>query len=132
MNYNYFPVGYQQYYPQTYPQTQQQNANSPIWVQGESAAKAWFVQPNSTVALWDSESQTIYLKSCDASGMPTMKILDYTLRDTTKPVERVSDVGVDYLTRDDLEAIYGQIRDLRDEIDNLSIRRAPKKKEADE
>lgn len=132
MNYNYFPVGYQQYYPQTYPQAQQQNANSPIWVQGESAAKAWFVQPNSTVALWDSESQTIYLKSCDASGMPTMKVLDYTLRDTTKPVERVSDVGADYLTRDDLEAVYGQIRDLRDEIDNLSIRRAPKKKETEE
>ena len=64
--------------------------------------------------------------------MPTMKVLDYTLRDTTKPVERVSDVGVDYLTRDDLEAVYGQIRDLRDEIDNLSIRRTPKKKEAEE
>ena len=126
MNYNYFPMGYQPMYQQ--PQ-QSGGANAPIWVQGESAAKAWFVPPNNTVALWDSESQTIYLKSADASGMPTMKILDYAIREPQKPQESVSDARVDYLTREDLEAVYGQIRDIRDEIDNLSIRRVPKKKE---
>ncbi|MBR5276747.1 MAG: hypothetical protein IKU35_06405 [Bacteroidaceae bacterium] len=79
--------------------------------------------------MWDSESQTIYIKSADASGMPSMKILDYALREPTSPVERVSDAKVDYLTREDLNALYEQISDLRDEIDNLSIRRTPKKKE---
>lgn len=32
-----------------------------IWVNGEEGAKAYMVSPNHTVALWDSESQTIFL-----------------------------------------------------------------------
>ena len=121
MNYNY--------YPQTYPYYQQPSNNGLTWVSGIESAKAWYIAPNTTVALWDSESQTIYIKSADASGMPSMKILDYALREPTSPVERVSDAKVDYLTREDLNALYEQISDIRDEIDNLSIRRTPKKKE---
>lgn len=54
--------------------------NGIIWVQGESGAKAYMVAPGNTVPLWDSENQTIYLKTVDASGMPSMRILDYTER----------------------------------------------------
>lgn len=81
-----FPMAYQSYYqaqPNIYPQqfnaapTQNAQNNGIIWVQGEAGAKSYLVAPNNTVQLWDSESQTIYLKSADASGMPTMKILDY-------------------------------------------------------
>lgn len=134
MNYGYFPASYQPYYQPNFqmvqqPQAPQQNNSNIIWCQGESAAKAWSVQPNTSVALWDSESQTIYIKTADASGMPSMKVLDYTLRDTQKPQEREEEVKTEYLTRDDLTALYDQINDLRDEIDNLSIRRSPKRKE---
>lgn len=123
MNYNnYFPVNY----PYAQPSA---SANGLTWISGIDAAKAWYVAPNTTVALWDSESQTIYLKSADMSGMPSMKIIDYTLRGAENNAERIVDAKVDYLTRDDLNALYEQISDLRDEIDNLSIRRAPKKKE---
>ena len=121
MNFNYLPM-----YPY---QTQPTTNNGLTWISGIESAKAWYVAPNSTVALWDSESQTIYLKSADASGMPSMKILDYALRGTESHVDAISTPKADYLTRDDLEAVYEQIRDLRDEIDNLSIRRTPKKKE---
>lgn len=122
MNYNYFPT--------TYPYYQQQaQTNALTWVQGIEAAKSWYVAPNTTVALWDSEAQTIYLKTADASGMPTMKVLDYALRSTESHAESVSTPKVDYLTRDDLEAVYEQIRELREDIDSLSIRRVPKKKE---
>lgn len=91
---NNFPMAYQpMYYPAAHnpapAQANYQNAapapapaqNSIIWVQGEAGAKSYLVAPNTTVQLWDSESQTIYLKSADASGMPTMKILDYTIRE---------------------------------------------------
>ena len=90
---NYFPMGYQTPY-QSQPQfpVSNQYAQSPnvsstgtngiIWVQGEAGAKSYLVAPNTTVQLWDSESQTIYLKSADASGMPSIKTLDYTIRDT--------------------------------------------------
>lgn len=131
MTYNYYPATYQPYYQpnfQMVQQPQQTNTNV-VWCQGIESAKAWAVAPNTTMALWDSESQTIYVKTADASGMPTMKILDYTLREPTMPSERVSEPKADYLTRADLDALYEQISDLRDEIDNLSIKRSPKRKE---
>ena len=77
---NYFPMGYQQYYPQMQgvqnlpQQNQPQQNNGIIWVQGEAGAKSYLVAPNSTVTLWDTESETIYIKSADASGMPNMKV----------------------------------------------------------
>lgn len=111
---------------------QPQPQSSLTWVSGIEGARSFYVAPGSTVALWDSESQTIYLKSADASGMPTMKILDYALRGAQAAQDGVADTKVEYLTKDDLEAVLAQISDLREEIDSLSIRRAPKKKEAEE
>ena len=127
MAYNYFPTNYPYYQP-----TQAQGNTSLIWVQGEAAAKSYYVAPNNTVPLWDSESQTIYLKTADASGMPSMRVLEYTFRDAQKAQESVSDDKTDYVTKNDLEAVYGQIRDLKEEIEGLSIRRPSKKKEGDE
>lgn len=48
-------------------QNQMQQNNGIIWVQGEGAAKSYLVAPGCTVALFDNESQTIYIKSADAS-----------------------------------------------------------------
>ena len=79
--FNGFPATYQPVYPVQQTQNQQ---NSIIWVQGEAGAKSYMVAPNSTVTLWDSENQTIYLKSADASGMPSIKTLDYTIREAQK------------------------------------------------
>ena len=88
---NGFPMNYPQLYPpmpamagyspQPPMQQQQQQQAGLTWVQGEAGAKSFLVAPNTTVDLWDSEAQVIYLKSADASGMPSMKILDYTIRD---------------------------------------------------
>ena len=111
MAYNYgFPATYQPVYPVQQPvvQTQAQQNQGLIWVQGEQAAKSYLVAPNTTVQLWDSEEKVIYLKSADASGMPSMKILDYTIR---------GDVGAqapaaEYATKDDLKALEEKIRDL--------------------
>ena len=143
MPYNYVP-NYQPIYPmyqQNYQQTQQpQNNSSIIWVQGEAGAKSYLVAPNNTVQLWDSERQTIYLKSADGSGMPSMKVLDYTIRENA-PVnahtEAASSAGGNnspiYATKDDVEALNDQITGLRAEIDSLTIKRAaPKKKEVDD
>lgn len=87
MAYNPFPVGYQPqqlYYQPNYQPIQnapQNQSTGIIWVSGESGARGYPVAPNTTIQLWDSESQTIFLKSADASGMPSMKVLDYTIRD---------------------------------------------------
>ena len=108
--YNGFPATYQPMVPQ-YPvmQTQQQAPqNGLIWVQGEQAAKSYLVAPNSTVQLWDSEEKVIYLKSADASGMPSMKILDYTIRGDANTVQAPA---AEYATKDDLKALEEKIRE---------------------
>ena len=128
---NGFPLTYPQYYPQ-YPQAQTpQNtqitqpqingpqmptapqSNSIIWVQGEAGAKSYLVAPNTTVQLWDSEEQVIYLKSADASGMPSMKILDYKIREANPaPVPAITaQPTADYVTRDELSAFEEKIKE---------------------
>lgn len=103
-------------YPYYYPQ-QNQNGGF-IWVQGEAGAKSYLVAPGSTVQLWDSESQTIYLKSADASGMPSMKILDYTIRSQdTAPRGALLNTQADIPTRKDLEALQDQINALKAQIE---------------
>ena len=106
-----YPWNNQQYY-----QPQQPQNGTPIWVQGEAGAKSYLVAPNSTATLWDSESQTIYLKSADASGLPTMKILDYTFREAQRPQDNVQQNGPRYATYEDIKAINGRINDLREEF----------------
>lgn len=111
---NYFPMNYQGYYPQVNNtpsnQAQQQNGNL-IWVQGEGAAKSYLVAPGCTVALFDNESQTIYIKSADASGMPTMKVLDYTMREQqTRPI--ISD-SASFATKDDISSIREEIEAIK-------------------
>ena len=83
------PYGQPYYQPPMMDNLAQMRAQQPvqqgmIWVQGESAGKSYLVAPGNTVPLWDSERQTVYLKSVDASGIPTMRILDY--KERTQPI----------------------------------------------
>ena len=98
-----------------------QNAAPIIWVQGEAGAKSYLVAPNTTVQLWDSEEQVIYLKSADASGMPAMKVLDYTIRDTqsgqTSPLGAKSGETPDYALKSDLGAIWAEINALQKKVE---------------
>lgn len=122
---NYQPMSYQQPQPQM-QQMQQPQQNGPqnnpmIWVQGETGAKSYLLAPNTTLPLWDSERQTIYLKSTDTSGMPSMKILDYTIRDSEKPqapiVTEPIEEKPDYVTHEEFKKFE---RDIKSQIKNLS------------
>lgn len=110
-----FPMNYQpMYQPMAYPQQNtvpnQQQGNL-IWVQGEAGAKSYLISPNTTMPLWDSESQTIYLKSADASGMPTMKILDYTIREQNNQPTSALMQSSDYVTHDELSDFEKRIKE---------------------
>ena len=120
---NGFPMSYQpaqMFYPQQMgqiPQIQQPSVQPPqpmqmpapqqapssiIWVQGEAGAKSYLVAPNTTVQLWDSENPVIYLKSADASGMPSMKIIDYKIRDSSGPIHIPSADNLNKYVTDDV------------------------------
>ena len=115
---NYYPAGYQPMQMYQQPQPQQQNNNSLIWVQGEGAAKSYLVAPGCTVALFDNESQTIYIKSADASGMPSMRVLDYTFRESA-PQKAVISPQNDYATKDEVSLLKEEIESLRAKFDDM-------------
>ena len=118
MAYTGFPATYPQYYPQ-YPTTQQNTGI--IWMQGIEAARAYPVAPNGQVVLFDSEQQCIYLKTADAQGRPSMRILDYTIRSEAPKTAQnaLSGTNTDIPTRQDLNALQGQIDALKQQIEYM-------------
>ena len=132
---NGFPMSYPQYtqqYPQQYPQQYQQPIPTPqqqmqqqpqnvgglIWVSGEAGAKAFLVAPNTTVQLWDSENPVIYLKSADASGMPSIKVIDYTIRNAQNDVKKtpLENETKEYATKEDMAALKAELMRKIDDI----------------
>lgn len=128
---NGFPMSYPQYtqqYPQQYQQPiptpqqqmqqQPQNVGGLIWVSGEAGAKAFLVAPNTTVQLWDSENPVIYLKSADASGMPSIKVIDYTIRNAQNDVKKtpLDNEPKEYATKDDMAALKAELMCKIDDI----------------
>ena len=135
-NYQYYPQ-YQSPYQQSYSQpmqdqltqyrqmsqqmqnvpqnVSQQPIESPFnWVQGEAGAKAYLVAPNTTVVLWDSEAEVIYIKTANPSGMPSMRVFDYTERVSQQPIPG-SHNKTDYVTRQEFEALAAKIAALAKE-----------------
>lgn len=107
MAYNYYP--YQTFQnPFSVPQIQQPINSMLTWVQGENGAKSYLVAPNTTVALWDSEDHKIYIKSCDASGMPQMKTLEYKIQG-----------GEEITDKDEITRLREEVASLREDIELL-------------
>ena len=123
---NYFPMNYPYYQPYSQPSdggfqqglpTVQQSANNAhsgiIWVSGEAGAKGYPIAPNQTVQLWDSEAQVIYLKSADGSGLPSIKTLDYTIRDGQPKGNALQGSQQnldDYVTKDEFEKRISELK----------------------
>ena len=152
---NGFPMSYTPYYMQQYqspvpqvqnqipiqptqpPQQQPQMNSNLIWVQGEAGAKSYQVAPNTAVQLWDSENQTIYLKSADANGIPSIKTLDYTIREAipnnnTAIVSNFDSTA--FATKDEVNSLAQQLATLQGKIDGIMSKPAgrPKKEVSDE
>ena len=87
-------------------QQQSQVQSSIIWVHGIQAANSFMIAPNSTVALWDIDSQKIFLKSADNSGMTSIRTLTYTSDDEEKQVQSAP---CKYVSYDDLENLENRI-----------------------
>lgn len=107
-----------------YQQVSNQN-NTFVLVQGENAVKSWYVAPGTTVALCDTEAKAIHVKTADNMGQVTTTILDYKKRGE----DSIMAATPDYIVKSDLEDIYNQIKELREDLDGLSIKRSKKKEE---
>lgn len=97
-------IGQNQFYnqpmnsPQIFPQDQQPMQNL-IRVNGIDGAKAYQMPANSTVALFDSNNDLMYIKSTDGAGFPSIRTFEFT--------EKVNVEGkspnVEYISREEFE-----------------------------
>ena len=116
---NYQPINYNQMpnYGNLPNYNQQSNNQSVIWVQGIEGAKAHPVAAGQAVLLMDSDSNCLYLKSADQTGMPTLRIFDYKERANTPPEAKNDDLSA-FATKEDL-SLYATKDELKKAISDL-------------
>ena len=78
---------------------QQEPCQNLIRVNGIDGAKAYQMPANSTVALFDSNNDIMYVKSTDGAGFPSIRTFSFTeTKEEAKQVE-----NIDYISRKEFE-----------------------------
>lgn len=120
---------------QTAPvQMQPQPTNDFLWVLNENEATSYPVAPNNTVTLWDKNLPTIYIKSVNSNGVPSMRVLDFTERSVMPP--RTAQDGVQnsadrFVTLDTFNALEAKLAALEDRFEELKARPTAKSKKTE-
>ena len=113
---------------------QTQPTNDFIWVLGQTEAEGYPVAPNNTVTLWDKNLPTIYIKSVNAQGVPSMRILDFTERAATAsktPSTPSFNSPNNFVTLDSFNALKGDVEALRGKLDELNAKPVAKSKKTE-
>lgn len=148
---NIYNNGYQNAYNPYYGQVPMQNTpnigmtqqqsqmgqkqSNRVWVQGEAGAKSFLVAPNSEVELWDSERQSIYIKTADMNGIPSTVTLDYVIRDNNQSnqINNQSNNQLDnFATKDDIAVLQGKMEEIKQSIDSIVTNKVQTKKKKEE
>lgn len=112
--------------PVTIPQTPMSDM---IWVLGQTEAESYLVAPNNSVVLWDKNNPTIYVKSVNAQGVPSMRILDFSERTQNAPqtpTEHVCKCGDKFVTKDDFNALKGDFEALSKRFEETAVTQVTK------
>ena len=113
---------------------QGQPTNDFLWVLNENEATSYPVAPNNTVTLWDKNLPTIYIKSVNAQGVPSMRILDFTERTATAPKTPSTSTcnsPNNFVTIDSFNALKCDVEDLRGKLDELNAKPVSKSKKTE-
>ena len=108
---------------------QNQPTNDFLWVLNENEATSYPVAPNNTVTLWDKNLPTIYIKSVNAQGVPSMRVLDFVERTATNPTPPVGaafNSTNNFVTLDSFNALKGDVEALKGKLDELKPKNTPK------
>lgn len=121
---NQYKGQYQQIQQPMFQQTQNFTQTSDmIWVLNENEATSYPVAPNNSVVLWDKNNPTIYVKSVNSNGMPSMRVLDFTERTenaSKQPTEHVCKCGDNFVTKADFEALKADFEALTAKYEELA------------
>ena len=113
---------------------QGQPTNDFLWVLGRTEAESYPVFPNNTVTLWDKNLPTIYIKSVNAQGIPSMRVLDFVERTATSPTPPVGTAfnsPNNFVTLDSFNALKGDVEALRGKLEELNAKPVTKSKKAE-
>lgn len=140
--YGYYPQA-QAIMPMIYPQqmveqpqqnTQPQQTNNSmnsymVWVQGKAGAQSYPVGRGTTLPLFDSEGDYLYIKSVDNNGIPlplvTKVISDPPVEVKAEVVETIPQVDMsDYVTKQSYDELMKKYGDLESRI--LELETKPK------
>ena len=113
---------------------QGQPTNDFLWVLNENEATSYPVVPNNTVTLWDKNLPTIYIKSVNAQGVPSMRILDFTERSAAAnktPSMPSFDSKNNFVTIDSFNALEAKFYALEGKVDELRPRQRAKAKKVE-
>ena len=122
------PVQQPQQMPMQTPmaQTTPMPSNDMLWVLNETEATSYPVAPNNSVTLWDKNKDTVYIKSVNMQGVPSMRILDYTERtvDNAPKTSHSHDCqcGKEFVKVEAFERLQGDFEALRGELDELKAK----------
>ena len=107
---------------QTPPQQMQQQSNPDerIWVQGQGAAEAYLVAPNSFVRLWDSQAPIFYEKRADQTGRPFLEVFEYKRKGSNSPTAELSQSSQPINYEERLNALERQMETLKRRVLNES------------
>ena len=104
-----------------------------LWVLGQTEAESYPVAPNNTVTLWDKNQPTIYIKSANAQGVPSIRVLDFTERSANAPKtpeKHDCQCGDKFAAKEQLTALEGKISEITAIVEELKAK--PVKKTAKE
>ena len=111
--------------------TQMTVTNDMIGVLSQVEAESYPVAINNSATLWDKNNDTVYIKSVNAQGVPSMRILDYVERtpdNTPKtPDKHVCTCGKEFVRKEDFEALQSKFATLWAKVDELTAIPAPTK-----
>lgn len=116
-------------YQQMQTPTPMQPTNDMLWVLGEVEAQSYPVAPNNTVILWDKNRPTIYIKSANAQGVPSIRILDFVERSINAPktpIDESFSTPDNFVTKDEFNALKGKLEDLTAKFNETAVTQVTK------
>ena len=106
-------------------------SNDMIWVLGEIEATSYPVAPNNTVTLWDKNEHTVYIKSVNAQGVPSMKVLDYSERTAegkNEPHKHECQCNKDFVHIDEFNQLKANFEALANKVETIQSKSKTTKK----
>lgn len=95
-------------------QPQMSVTNQMQYVNNRQSAEAYQMQPNSSVVLWDSNSDKFYVKQSDASGFCTVR--EFKFEEVKSNSNRQNET--EYATKSDIDDLKAQIEKIKEDYTN--------------